>query len=145
MTCKTCHIDKPESDFHRTKTSKDTTCKSCRVDQARARRAAMSLEAKEEKRLRDRRRLQERNIRLRDEVYVAYGLSCSCCGETELAFLTIDHVNGRTPEDDKRGAGLYRLLIDLGFPDDYRLLCFNCNSGRERNGGICPHELARIA
>jgi hypothetical protein len=27
------------------------------------------------------------------------------------------------------------------FPNDVlRLLCFNCNCGRAKNGGICPHE-----
>ena len=25
-------------------------------------------------------------------------------------------------------------------PDTIQILCFNCNCGRARNGGICPHE-----
>jgi hypothetical protein len=25
------------------------------------------------------------------------------------------------------------------FPPGFRILCFNCNSGRHLNGGICPH------
>jgi hypothetical protein len=29
------------------------------------------------------------------------------------------------------------------FPSGYRVLCMNCNHGRKRNGGICPHELHR--
>lgn len=24
--------------------------------------------------------------------------------------------------------------------DRYQLLCFNCNCGRHRNGGVCPHK-----
>jgi hypothetical protein len=27
-----------------------------------------------------------------------------------------------------------------GYPDKYRVLCFNCNSGAGANGGICPHK-----
>jgi hypothetical protein len=30
----------------------------------------------------------------------------------------------------------------LGFPNKhkYRVLCWNCNCGRTRNGGVCPHK-----
>jgi hypothetical protein len=24
--------------------------------------------------------------------------------------------------------------------DTFQVLCFNCNIGRERNGGMCPHK-----
>lgn len=82
--------------------------------------------------------------RIREEGYAALGGCCACCGETEPAFLTVDHVNGRTPEDSF-GSQLHMLLWlrKEGYPEGYRLLCFNCNCGRERNGGVCPHELVR--
>lgn len=32
--------------------------------------------------------------KLKNEVFEIYGNKCSCCGETERLFLTIDHVNG---------------------------------------------------
>ena len=89
------------------------------------------------------------NIALRNEVYAAYGNKCLCCGESEPLFLTIDHIDG-TGADHRRATGryggitFYRYLRDIGCPrDNYRLMCWNCNSGRERNNGICPHELYR--
>ena len=37
------------------------------------------------------------------------------------------------------------LRISRNFPDFLQILCFNCNCGRNRNGGICPHmEAAKI-
>lgn len=69
-----------------------------------------------------------------------YGLKCACCNENELAFLTIDHVNNDgylTPL--KTSLALYRLVIKEGWPKQYRVLCFNCNTGRHINGGTCPH------
>lgn len=26
------------------------------------------------------------------------------------------------------------------YPKDIQILCYNCNLGREKNGGICPHQ-----
>jgi hypothetical protein len=76
-------------------------------------------------------------------VYAHYGAFCSCCGETEPLFLTIDHVNDDAPEDRRAGkhGGTMRYLwiIKQGFPDCYRILCLNCNRGRWLNGGVCPH------
>jgi len=66
---------------------------------------------------------------------------CFCCGEQEFAFLSIDHINGREP-GELRGGGyaVYRRIIKTGFPNTFRVLCMNCNFGRQRNGGICPHQ-----
>ena len=86
------------------------------------------------------------NQRLRDECFEGYGGKCACppCGETNQLFLTLDHVNRdgaaeRRRFDHKSNLQTYRLAIEEGFPDRYQLLCFNCNCGRERNDGICPH------
>ncbi len=38
---------------------------------------------------------------------------------------------------------LYRWIIKNNFPEEFQILCFNCNSGRHINGGICPHEEKR--
>jgi len=85
-----------------------------------------------------------------------YGSKCVCCGEHRQNFLTIDHVNNdgacerrelnrsRGNKQKYTGKKLWALLKSLGYPKDrYRLLCFNCNSGRHINGGICPHEEER--
>lgn len=34
-------------------------------------------------------------------------------------------------------------IIAAGFPAEYQILCFNCNIGRSRNGGRCPHAMPR--
>jgi hypothetical protein len=80
---------------------------------------------------------------LRVEFFKYYGDHCICCGELEKKFLTIEHLRGDGAKHRKAigsGAGT---LIDLkkrGWPrDGYAVLCFNCNSGKYLNGGICPH------
>jgi hypothetical protein len=86
--------------------------------------------------------LRTRN-KLRDELLAAYGGMCSCCGEDIRAFLTIDHINndGGGRDRERTGAMLWCWLRQQGWPtDNYRLLCFNCNTGRHINGGICPHQ-----
>jgi hypothetical protein len=93
-------------------------------------------------------------LRDKQALMEAYGGRCVCCGETELAFLTLDHVGGVVPDDHCRitadgrrhrigSANLYHKIKAEGFPQDkYRCLCFNCNAARSW-GRTCPHELAR--
>ena len=80
---------------------------------------------------------------LRLEIVAAYGGKCQCCGETEIAFLELDHANDNGSAHRReigRGAHrTYKWVKDHGFPSDFRLLCANCNQGRQRNGGVCPH------
>lgn len=87
--------------------------------------------------------------RLKDMCYAAYGgYRCACCGETEPAFLTIDHMNNDGAKHRRevvglgRGGGkkIYTWLIANRFPTGYQILCMNCNWGKARNGGICPHR-----
>ena len=80
-------------------------------------------------------------------VYDHYGHECSCCGETEPKFLTIDHINDDGAEHRRKsssGHTFFKSIINTGFPDTFRILCFNCNSGRYRNGGKCPHESNKL-
>lgn len=80
--------------------------------------------------------------RIKARIISAYGGRCECCGETEHAFLTIDHINndGARHRQEIKTTRLYVWLERHGYPKDgFRLLCFNCNCGRRVNGGICPH------
>ncbi len=86
--------------------------------------------------------------RLKREVLIAYGgIKCSCpkCNEksNDIRFLTIDHIDNDGYRHRKKlgsgGSTLYRWLKKNNFPPGYRVLCFNCNSARHLNGGICPH------
>ena len=86
-----------------------------------------------------------RYYRLKHAVYQAYGGKCTCCGETEPLFLTLDHVHGngydhRLTGKSCRGDMLYRWIIENDFPDDFQVLCMNCNWGSGRNNGVCPHK-----
>jgi hypothetical protein len=82
--------------------------------------------------------------RLRKEMIDAYGGKCACCGETEALFLELDHVNNDGAEDRKENGYGVKLMCRLkkkGWPKDrYQILCSNCNQGKNRNGGICPHK-----
>ena len=82
--------------------------------------------------------------KIRDTVIATYGGKCVCCGETHPVFLTIDHVNGggRKHREAIGGSGtiFYRWLKQNGYPKEFQVLCYNCNSGRWRNGGVCPHK-----
>ena len=96
----------------------------------------------EEEKARKREVSNRRGETLRDVVYTAYGSVCACCGEDEVNFLTVDHVNNDGNEGRKvhgTGASFYRWIIKQGYPTDLQLLCYNCNIGKARNGGVCPH------
>ncbi len=84
------------------------------------------------------------------EVMAAYGGKCACCGETEIAFLSIDHKrdNGADHRREIKSTGgedFYRWLRERGYPqDDFQCLCMNCNWAKSRNFWGCPHEAARL-
>ncbi len=83
--------------------------------------------------------------RLQHEAILAYGgYRCACCGVTEPLFLSLDHANNDGWQHRRiapLSAGrLYSWLKANGYPPGFRVLCLNCNQGRYRNGGVCPHE-----
>jgi hypothetical protein len=82
---------------------------------------------------------------LKRTVMEAYGgARCACCGETEMAFLTIDHITGQGRHHrqviDRRGETFYRWLKVHRFPSGYRVLCMNCNFSLGVFG-YCPHQM----
>lgn len=78
------------------------------------------------------------------EILDHYGWRCNCCGEREPFFLSVDHVHGggneHREEARKEVNEWYKVVVAEGFPDTYQVLCFNCNLGKNRFGGTCPHE-----
>jgi hypothetical protein len=81
--------------------------------------------------------------RQRERILKAYGGACACCGETEPAFLAVDHKDGGGKQHVKALGGataFYRWLVAESFPSGFQLLCHNCNHGRHNNGGVCPHQ-----
>lgn len=95
--------------------------------------------------------LKYQKLQLKIQAFEAYGgCRCACCGVTDPEFLTLDHINSDggshrrevSPDGKNWGWGgyqLYRALRQQGFPPGYQVLCMNCNFGRTRNNGICPH------
>src|SRR5690242_15814506 len=83
--------------------------------------------------------------KVREECIAGYGGRCVCCGEINLAFLTIDHVNNDGAEERRAGLRahvLYRKVVREDFPARYQVLCYNCNCVKGAYGR-CPHEDAR--
>ena len=87
---------------------------------------------------------------LKREFLEAYGGVCTCCGEDNPKFLSLEHVKRDGAAHRKqlqpgvrRGGSTTWVLRDLkkkGWPKDgYTILCFNCNFGAWING-ICPHK-----
>jgi hypothetical protein len=87
-----------------------------------------------------------KHARLRSRVINEYGGRCACCGEDEPRFLTIDHIfNDGSKDLGGKPIKLLYKLQRLGYPKDrYRVLCCNCNMGRQYAGGVCPHMSGRL-
>lgn len=89
---------------------------------------------------------KERRFLLKLEVLQHYGgARCACCGETTIGFLTIDHTDdsggAHRKETKCKGSAYYRWLKSHNFPQlPIVVMCYNCNVGRFRNSGICPHK-----
>ena len=84
-------------------------------------------------------RARARYQKMRYAVLNHYGRVCACCGESEPAFLAIDHMPGY---DNRKGdqRHLTQWLYKNGFPEGFRTLCHNCNSAI-RLGRTCPHQV----
>ncbi len=71
---------------------------------------------------------------------------CNCCGEnSDIRFLTIDHVYGRShlPKNERKllGGRMAARVKKNKYPDDYQILCWNCNEGKMiSKDNECPHK-----
>ncbi len=72
---------------------------------------------------------------------------CTCCGESEIDFLQIDHINGggnKSRKDKNRfGTSYYFYLRKNNYPTGYQILCANCNHAKGRLG-VCPHKKLNV-
>lgn len=86
---------------------------------------------------------KQRRTRNRSQVLAHYGAVCACpeCDERNPGFLTIDHIATNGANHRKTIGDIDTWLIRNHFPEEagVQILCWNCNSGRWCNGGICPH------
>ena len=96
------------------------------------------IEHREQERTRNNIRHRAQRIECIDH----YGGKCACCGETEIEFLVIDHINGGGTQHRKeigKGDKIYRWLRKNNFPEGLRVLCANCNQSYGHYG-FCPHN-----
>jgi hypothetical protein len=160
--CKKCGVTKPLAEFPRHQCGYRHECNDCFKkrhkkwsdgvrDKIRARGRAAYHILKQDPDWLMRRKLSRRQgtspalIKLKDDAYAAYGgYVCACCGETEKMFLTLDHINNDGNVMRKHhglGASLYKWLLQNGYPKGLiQVLCMNCNIGKWRNKGVCPHQ-----
>lgn len=83
----------------------------------------------------------------RETVINHYGGVCKCCGETRPECLSIDHIDGGGKAHVRAIGGPNRLcewIIKNNFPNNFRLLCHNCNFAEGQKGG-CPHRITKNA
>jgi hypothetical protein len=87
---------------------------------------------------------RDRRRWLRLKTLEIYGGKCSCCGEREETFLSIDHVNGdgnkHRREVGNNSISVLQAIRREGYPPDkYQVLCFNCNRSKFVLG-VCAHQ-----
>lgn len=118
MICPVCKEDKDASKFHYVDGRlRSNACFKCRGKRERS--------------------------KLKLDFLMAFNFTCSCCGETDSRFLTLDHVNndGNIHREKFNEQQIFRQARKEGYPKDrYQCLCFNCNCGKSANNGICPHK-----
>ncbi len=77
------------------------------------------------------------------QAYSGKSPHCACCRESNLEFLSIDHIHGggRKHRMELKGKGVVfcRWLRDQGYPPGFRVLCHNCNFSMGIYG-YCPHR-----
>jgi len=75
-------------------------------------------------------REQSRNAkkRLKDKVFEIYGHVCCRCGFADKRALTLDHIlnNGAEERKEFGERGVYKRAVDNYLPDEYQILCMNC-------------------
>ena len=88
---------------------------------------------------------RKRYTAARDKIMQAYGNACACCGEMEPMFLSLDHVQNNGANHRREvgtGTKFFEWVVNNNYPDTLQILCANCNTGKHRNGGVCPHQEA---
>ena len=136
--CRKCKRILPLSGFHNRSDGHGdghfTLCKNCENERGRKK----YWKYYEKERLRGR----LKNQRYKISALEHYGKKCACCGESEEAFLSIDHINNDGARHRKKkefGGGFYVWLKKNDYPVGFQTLCYNCNWAKSRAGG-CPHR-----
>lgn len=148
--CSTCGIVKPLSEFWRERSKPDgrkARCAACSLisnkasyDKNPSSRVASTAKWRSSNPGRFNTYMAERRQRIKVDLVTGYGGKCTCCGETAIEFLTLEHLNGggRAHRAAKDSLAIFNEVIKAGFPNEYTILCMNCNFAK-RFGKECPH------
>lgn len=90
---------------------------------------------------------KEYHLKIRKEVLNKYGAKCACCGESNWAFLVIDHVNNDGHKERRELYGsqsgsshsFFLKLRREPIRQDLQVLCWSCNAAKALYG-CCPHN-----
>jgi hypothetical protein len=140
-TCKDCGISKPTTGFYPCNIGKPALRARCIQCENKTRYNSWKQRA-DIKSHNATRRAQD--LIIKKEVMGKYGGFCQCCGEKELKFLAIDHINNDGNKHRKLigmsgGIAFYRWLKRNKYPPQFQVLCHNCNFAKGR-WGRCPHQ-----
>jgi hypothetical protein len=146
--CSKCNLNKSITEFRKIKSRTDSIlydgfCIFCRsiYDKERNQKPINKIKAL----MRNRLRMQK----MRQMMFDHYGYKCACpgCSETNINFLTIEHINNDGSKHRKEVGGtygVYKDIIDRNFPPEYTVLCYNCNCAKAHNEEkICPHLMSQ--
>lgn len=154
--CSRCRVFLPVDQFGLSKAIADGLNIYCRVCQAAHSNAwrnkdperAKAFAAERERRWRAnnpelmRQQALVRRRALKRQVLEAYGMRCTCCGESQYEFLSLDHINDDGNIHRREvglGTGIYHWAKKHAFPPSLQILCYNCNFAKGSHG-YCPHQ-----
>ena len=101
-------------------------------------------ESNRDKFLLDAKKLNEKKRTISLWHYSNGTFKCACCGlKDDKIFYDIDHINNDGNKHRKiiGRSNLHGWLIKNNLPKGYQVLCSNCNQGKNRNKGVCPHQV----
>ena len=162
--CSKCKKSLPVSAFWKDRSQKDGKCRRCKgCASAQSKEWESTQDRKEYHKIQNNKRKDAGHVwyvnnkqkvsttqkaygqRMKKETINKYGGCCTCCGENNLVFLTMDHINNdgakhRRSKEGPRGPGIgtYVWLRDNEYPNTLQVLCFNCNWAKSHGG--CPHQ-----
>lgn len=142
--CPSCKKYKLLKDYIKTKltsTGLGTNCKKCHN--------IYTLKFHHKNRLYKIKKMKNYCQRIKEKAILGYGDKCKCCGESQMEFLTLDHIKGNGAKHRLKlfgrngrlsgGYKMHRWVINNNFPKMIQVLCYNCNCAKGVNK-YCPHE-----
>lgn len=181
--CCTCKCELPLEMFHRNRSKYDglySSCKKCNKEYNKKNKDRAKLQ-NHLRYLKNKKQIIERSSeyaaknkdkcsawakktrnKLKHEVFSYYcqGDPKCYCGETDLSLLVIDHINGGGNKHRREigvsgGYVFYQWIKKNNFPDEFQVLCYNCNFKKKnqecksknptkrQQQSVCRHKLLK--